>query len=552
MAEETKVQLMKIKLWLITVGAGFTYSLLQLRHHPRDTQGENLQLQNQNHVIIQVDDSGRISSSSPVIMEQQANADVGNTLGTSPEDGDLIQSNSTSQNGSVDYGLVVQQQLINCIKELEKVNQMLVPMVCSHVDKYLKAVFDSNDKDKDRIQMLEVPDPDVNLVMDALPFEIISRLKEIVKLIVEGGFTEECSDIYSKWRKEFVEQCRRALGLQFQTPNDEDVEKWLKTCKATSKILFLNESRLCDYLFSGLSVASDAFFDKVCKEVAFDPVSFVDTTMKTGNLLNILFNVPKILESLHELQLLFLSGRGSYVPDIKYVQYILVMLKELGNFIFPNNEQAPVINGGLHRITKKAMRYILDKSKHIRNSLFWMGRMIELLESQLESQSKDYYADPALGSVFMINNLMYIQQEAHDLKFDDDWFRQHTAKVIQSLELYLRSSWNKMVDFLKVETNELAEADMVAELMKEKLNLFNLHFEETCTIQSTWTISDKGVKELIIESIEEFLLPEYGEFYNRFLLVFGNQAYHYIKFGFEDIKSCLSHLFFLDDDFSSR
>nr|XP_007142156.1 hypothetical protein PHAVU_008G257100g [Phaseolus vulgaris]ESW14150.1 hypothetical protein PHAVU_008G257100g [Phaseolus vulgaris] len=39
------VQLMKIKLWLVIVGGGFSYSLLQLRYCPRDTEGENLQLQ---------------------------------------------------------------------------------------------------------------------------------------------------------------------------------------------------------------------------------------------------------------------------------------------------------------------------------------------------------------------------------------------------------------------------------------------------------------------------------------------------------------------------
>ncbi|KAK8467116.1 hypothetical protein PHAVU_008G257033 [Phaseolus vulgaris] len=39
------VQLMKIKLWLVIVGGGFSYSLLQLRYYPRDTQGQNLQRQ---------------------------------------------------------------------------------------------------------------------------------------------------------------------------------------------------------------------------------------------------------------------------------------------------------------------------------------------------------------------------------------------------------------------------------------------------------------------------------------------------------------------------
>nr|XP_007142155.1 hypothetical protein PHAVU_008G257100g [Phaseolus vulgaris]ESW14149.1 hypothetical protein PHAVU_008G257100g [Phaseolus vulgaris] len=87
------VQLMKIKLWLVIVGGGFSYSLLQLRYCPRDTEGENLQLQVQNQVTIQIDDSESQ-------MSQEANADVGSSVGTSPEDAQehlLTQSNSLPQ-----------------------------------------------------------------------------------------------------------------------------------------------------------------------------------------------------------------------------------------------------------------------------------------------------------------------------------------------------------------------------------------------------------------------------------------------------------------------
>jgi len=97
------VQLMKIKLWLVIVGGGFSYSLLQFRDYPRDTPEE------QNQVIIQVDDT----ESHVIIMSQQANSDV-DDISTSPEDRDLI----------------IQQQLTNCIKELEKDNEILVLMFC--------------------------------------------------------------------------------------------------------------------------------------------------------------------------------------------------------------------------------------------------------------------------------------------------------------------------------------------------------------------------------------------------------------------------------------
>ena len=84
-----------------------------------------------------------------------------------------------------------------------------------------------------------VPNPRVDLLMHALPSEIMRRLKETAKLMVNGGFMEECSDIYSKWRREFLNQCLRELRLQLYIFDNEDVEKWLKTCKAAGKILFL-------------------------------------------------------------------------------------------------------------------------------------------------------------------------------------------------------------------------------------------------------------------------------------------------------------------------
>jgi len=138
-------------------------------------------------------------------------------------------------------------------------------------------------------------------------------------------------------------------------------------------------------------------------------------------------------------------------------QHLMNCIKEnqmLRKIIYPKNVQTPVTDGGLHlMITKEAIL--------------------------------------RLGYVFRINKLRHIGQKRHALKFDHDWFRQ---KVEQNCNLYLRNK------FLKLETNESAEADLTAELMKDKL-----HFEETCTLQSTWTVSHKPQREPILKSIEPFL-----------------------------------------------
>jgi len=336
------VQLMKIKLWLVTVGGGFSYLLLQLRHHPSDTDGENLRLQDQNQVIIQVNDSGIAL---------------------------LTQSNSPSQDGSVDDGFIIGQQLINCIEELEKENEMLVPMFCRHIEKYLTKVL---------IDPEGVPNPDVNLVMDALPSETMRRLKEILKLVVDAGFMDECIDIYSKSRKGFVEHCQRKLWLQITAEIDYvNIINWLDTCKVAEKILFPIERRLCDYLFSGFSVAADVSFDKVCEELTIGLLRLANTTIANGSYLSdlLLDFFPKMSKSLGELVLKFTS-ETSLVDDIQDVRQRLAMINNF-MLIYTNNVQAPVTDGGIHIFTMEAMDYIhsitkqrADRSDSVRNFYF--------------------------------------------------------------------------------------------------------------------------------------------------------------------------------------
>ncbi|CAJ1970679.1 unnamed protein product [Sphenostylis stenocarpa] len=431
-----------------------------------------------------------------------------------------------------------------------------------------------NHKDKNQIPTKQVPDVDVNLVMDALPSGIMKRLQETVKLMMEAGFEEECSDIYCKWRREFVEQCHWALGLQFQEPNMEDVEKWIKTCEVAGKILFPIERRLCDYLFSGFPLAADASSMKVCKELTICLLSFADTAIAAW-LPNLLLEVvPKMYASLRtlkwDLMSLNLLGNSVLLLDcFEDVTERLVILKNVTNFFHRNNEQAHVAYGGLHLVTKQLMNYICQgmiKSasgasgivphREVKSS-YWVlpARMIELFESALEAKSRDYYTDPAMGYVFMMDNLSYIGEKAKYVKpykdgiiFDDGWFQQNTAKVEEYFNLYLKSSWKKILDFLKLETNESVAPGVVEKLeTKDKLRLFNLHFEETCNLQSTWIVSDKRLREWMIKSVHSILLPEYGRFYDRFLRDFGECASNYILFGIEEIQNCLSNLFLLDE-----
>jgi len=104
-----------------------------------------------------------------------------------------------------------------------------------------------------------------------------------------------------------------------------------------------------------------------------------------------------------------------------------------------------------------------------------------------------------------------------------DWYK---SKINQNIELYQRSSCDNILDLLKVNRREL-----VAESMKKKLKLFNQHFNEICKAQSEWFIFDDQLRERMIKSIENTLLPAYGTFIGMIRDVVGKDAYEFIRYG---------------------
>ncbi|ESW14091.1 hypothetical protein PHAVU_008G252300 [Phaseolus vulgaris] len=234
-------------------------------------------------------------------------------------------------------------------------------------------------------------------------------------------------------------------------------------------------------------------------------------------------------ECLHSLWSLGLPDQELNMEDINKMEKIESLIKGMNiaaRIIFPNERRFfnLVFSGSLSSC-----------------------EMIELLESSLEANSKNY-KNPTLGYVFIMNNRRFIGVEAK-LKelgpiLGDDWLHKNTEKFQQNLELYLRSSWNKIVNLLKLDINQL-EPSVAAELMKDKLFWFNEHFDETCNIQSEWSVCDAELREQIIKSIENILLPAYGSFIERFEKFLGKNAYKDIKYGIGEVQDQLKNLFLI-------
>jgi hypothetical protein len=260
----------------------------------------------------------------------------------------------------------------------------------------------------------------------------------------------------------------------------------------------------------------------------------------------------------------------------KLGEAIVFIFTELENMIRQDPTNAPVRGGGLHPIVRYMMNYLtatydyrqtleqvfedhghmlqeylkLDDNVPSSSSIsLQMERIMEVLETNLEAKSK-IYKDPALCCVFLMNSSRYIirKTEGSVLRalFANGLFERYQVKLQHNYEQYLRISWNTVQGFLNLDNNGLVLPDMVEMSMKEKLESFNILFEEICRVQSLWFVLDKEFREEIITSIGEILLPAYGNFIQRFqsVLELGKHADKYtIKYGLEDIEARLNNLF---------
>lgn len=440
-----------------------------------------------------------------------------------------------------------------------------------------------------------------DIVIDALPSGTINDLHEIAKRMVDAGFGKECSHVYSSCRRDFLEESISRLGLQKLSIDDvhkmpwqdleDEIERWIRAAKVSLRILFPSERRLCDRVFFGFSSsAADLSFMEVCRGSTIQLLNFADAIAIGSRSPERLFKILDVFETLKDLMPKF----ESVFSD----QYCLVLrnealtiwkrlgeavrgiFMELENLIRRDPAKAPVPGGGLHPITRYVMNYLraacrscptleqifednngvvppkdyskLDdhhrggsSSSSLSVQIAWI---MELLESNLEAKSK-IYKDPALCSVFMMNNGRYIVQKVKDCELGtllgDDWIRKHNGKVRQYHVSYQRSSWNKVLGILKVDSALLAP-NVAAKSMKDKIKLFNTNFEEICKVQSTWVIFEEQMRDELRISIAKLLLPAYGNFIARFRDVreIGrNVADKRIRYGMEEVEAMVNDLF---------
>ncbi|KAI3788001.1 hypothetical protein L2E82_00564 [Cichorium intybus] len=431
------------------------------------------------------------------------------------------------------------------------------------------------------------PVSDYNITIDALPSGTINDLHEIAKRMIAAGYGKECSLAYSTCRRDFLEESLSRLGflgLQNSSKpledddNDVEIEKWVKAINMAVRVFYPSERRLCDRVFgysSATAAAADLSFMDVCRVSTMELLNFANGIAMGSRAPERLFKILDVYEAVKDLlpefevlfsdqYCLFLRNEATGVWK-RLGESIRGIFMELENLIRRDPAKAAVPGGGLHPITRYVMNYLRaacsrptleqvfndnhdlsspSSSSSLPVQISWI---MDVLESNLESKSK-IYRDPALSSVFMMNNGRYIVKKVKDDELGsllgDDWIRKQTSKVRQHHVNYQRSSWHKILNTLKLDNSNLS-SNVASKALKDKLKLFNSQFDEIFRTQSTWAIFDEQLREELKISVAGTLLPAYRNFLGRFhnLQDIGKYADKHVKFSIEDVEARIDDLF---------
>ncbi|KAF3510886.1 hypothetical protein F2Q69_00000526 [Brassica cretica] len=159
------------------------------------------------------------------------------------------------------------------------------------------------------------------------------------------------------------------------------------------------------------------------------------------------------------------------------------------------------------------------------------------------------YRDPALRSIFLMNNGRYILQkikgstEIRDL-MGQAWTRKRSTELRQYHKSYQRETWGKVLQCMNQEGIQV-NGKVSKPVLKERFKVFNAMFDEIHKTQSTWIVSDEQMQSELRVSIAALVIPAYRSFFGRYKqhIDSGRHSDKYVKYQPEDIETYIDDLF---------
>ena len=443
-------------------------------------------------------------------------------------------------------------------------------------------------------QSADQPEDEFN----AFSNDTVSKLNAIAKAMISAGYDTECTMAYSISRRTAFKSALEKLGydnisiddvqrMQWESLEGE-IATWIAIVKQCSTVLFPNEYKLCDSVFSDYPSISQSIFSNMARSVVIKLLDFAEAVVLTKRSAEKLFKFLDMYETLRDL--IPAIGGDSYPPEIateaatakaRLGEAAVSIFCDLENSIKSDNGRTPVPSGAVHPLTRYVMNYlkyaceykdtlqqvfrqclkvdrehddhdqtVKDESEESKTSPFSKQLMsvMDLLDANLDMKSK-LYRDPSLSYVFLMNNGRYIVQkikgstEIHQL-MGDTWCRKRSSDLRQYHKNYQRETWGKVLQCLNHEGLQV-NGKVSKPVLKERFKSFNAMFDEIHKTQSTWVVSDDQLQSELRVSISGVMIQAYRSFLGRFkqYLDAGRQSEKYIKYQPEDIETLIDELF---------
>uniref|UniRef100_A0A0D3HIN8 Exocyst subunit Exo70 family protein n=1 Tax=Oryza barthii TaxID=65489 RepID=A0A0D3HIN8_9ORYZ len=252
-------------------------------------------------------------------------------------------------------------------------------------------------------------------------------------------------------------------------------------------------------------------------------------------------------------------------------EFAAAIFRELESSIRADAGKQPVPGGAVHPLTRYLMNYLkyaceykntLEQvfHEHHRTDIdaddegsdpfaAQLMEVMELLHDNLEAKSR-LYKDPALCSIFLMNNGRYMLQKIRgspeiNAVVGEAWSRKRSTDLRQYHKNYQRETWSRVLTLLRDDGVITVKGSVQKPVLKERFKQFNAAMDEIQRTQGAWVVSDEQLQSELRVSIAAVVVPAYRSFLGRFSQSFsaGRQAEKYIKLSAEDLEAIIDELF---------
>ncbi|XP_013635220.1 PREDICTED: exocyst complex component EXO70A1-like [Brassica oleracea var. oleracea] len=435
-------------------------------------------------------------------------------------------------------------------------------------------VYMEYDEDEDDDDELKKAGESISQVEKASVL-VMSDLKVIAETMISCGYGKECIKSYKLIRKSIVDEGLHLLGIEkVKTSHfhkmdwgvlEHMIKNWIKAAKIGVTTLFKGEKLLCDHVFSASITIGQSCFNQIAKEAGLnlfmlpELVAHKEKKQHHERIFKLMDLYAAISDLWPDIEMIFSFDSLASVKTLvlstlkKLKDSIHTCLKEFETMIHKDSSKEISTEGGVHKLTRTTMSFLSLLSEYSRvhvlseilteHPLKTNTRLLEsyftapILEDEhvnnhacsvhlawlilvflckLDTKAESYN-DVSLSYIFLVNNMQFVADTVRSshLKnlLGDDWLTKHEAKLKSYAEKYEKTAWANVLVSLPAKTSVKLSPEEATTCFKR----FHAAFAGAYLKQSSCVIVDAKLRDELEVSIVKTLVPEYREFYEKYL-----------------------------------